>query len=146
MQKRFTLAEAEALLPEIETAMREAIATKGEYESSESAFQATLQKIMVVGGMVLDSRAAAREKTSRDRAAERLRSALEKIHGHGCQVKDLDAGLVDFPTLYRGEEVLLCWKLGETSIRFWHGAEEGFAGRKPINQDFLDHHQGDPLH
>jgi hypothetical protein len=55
-------------------------------------------------------------------------------------VKDLDIGLVDFPTVFRGVEVCLCWKLGEPRIGYWHGAEEGFRGRKPIDQDFLAHH------
>jgi hypothetical protein len=50
---------------------------------------------------------------------------------------------VDFPTLFRGVEVYLCWKLGESGIEFWHGVDEGFRGRKPIDQDFLDHHEGD---
>jgi hypothetical protein len=61
----------------------------------------------------------------------------------GVLVKDLDTGLVDFPTLFRGVEVYLCWKLGENGIEFWHGVEEGFRGRKSIDQDFLDHHEGD---
>jgi len=57
-------------------------------------------------------------------------------------VKDLDIGLVDFPTLFRGAEVYLCWRLGEPAIQFWHGVDEGFAKRKAIDQDFRDHHNG----
>jgi hypothetical protein len=49
-------------------------------------------------------------------------------------VRDLDLGLVDFPSLLEGEEVCLCWKLGEERIAFWHGIEEGFAGRKPLDE------------
>ena len=51
-----------------------------------------------------------RTKARRDRAAERLRTAVERVQEMGCVVKDLDTGLVDFPTLYRGEEVYLCWR------------------------------------
>ena len=47
-------------------------------------------------------------------------------------VKDLDAGLVDFPARRADEDVLLCWRLGEEEIGFWHGLEEGFSGRKPL--------------
>src|ERR1022692_1227749 len=47
--------------------------------------------------------------------------------------------------LFRGEEVYLCWKLDEASIQFWHGTHEGFAGRKGIDQDFLDHHEGEKI-
>jgi hypothetical protein len=50
-------------------------------------------------------------------------------------VKDLDRGLVDFPALHRGEEVLLCWQVGEGEVAYWHGLEEGFAGRKPLPLD-----------
>ena len=51
----------------------------------------------------------------------------------GVLVKDLDRGLVDFPALRDGEEVLLCWQVGEGEIAYWHGLEEGFAGRKPLD-------------
>jgi hypothetical protein len=57
---------------------------------------------------------------------------VNRIHGLGAIVKDLDEGLVDFPALHAGDEVLLCWKVGEDSVAFWHGLEEGFAGRKPL--------------
>ena len=56
----------------------------------------------------------------------------ERIQSAGAQVKDLDAGLLDFPSLRDGEEILLCWRLGEDEIEFWHGPEEGFAGRKRV--------------
>ena len=145
MSKRFTLAEAESLLPVIEKALREALSVKAEYDRAESSLQATVQKIMFAGGMTIDSYSVGQERSKRDSSAERLKAALETIQERGCLVKDLDVGLVDFPTLFRGEEVYLCWKLGEVAIRFWHGTEEGFAGRKPIAQDFLDNHEGDPL-
>jgi hypothetical protein len=53
-------------------------------------------------------------------------------------------GLIDFPTSYRGDIVCLCWKLGESRIEFWHSEEEGFAGRKPIDQEFREGHSADP--
>ena len=57
---------------------------------------------------------------------------VARIHEAGGLVKDLDAGLVDFPARREGEEVLLCWRLGEDEVGFWHGLEEGFSGRKPL--------------
>jgi hypothetical protein len=57
---------------------------------------------------------------------------VQTITDAGVQVKDLDTGLLDFPSRREGEEVLLCWRVGEDEIRFWHGLEEGFAGRKPL--------------
>jgi hypothetical protein len=50
----------------------------------------------------------------------------------GVQVKDMDEGLVDFPARHAGRDVLLCWKVGEPAVAYWHGPEEGFAGRKPL--------------
>jgi len=57
---------------------------------------------------------------------------VARIHELGALVKDLDEGLVDFPAQRAGEDVLLCWRLGEAEIGFWHGLEEGFSGRKPL--------------
>jgi len=57
---------------------------------------------------------------------------VARIHELGALVKDLDEGLVDFPAQREGEDVLLCWRLGEDEVGFWHGLEEGFSGRKPL--------------
>jgi hypothetical protein len=143
MSRRFTLEQAESLLPNIEKGMREAVSSKSAYEEAESALQSIGQRVMMLGGMLVDRRVVQENKERRDRNAEILKTAIEKIQEMGCVIKDLDVGLIDFPTLFRGEEVYLCWKLGESGIRFWHGTNEGFAGRKPIDDDFLEHHSGD---
>jgi len=91
----------------------------------------------------VDRDALALERARRETSAAGLKEAIEKVHSFGCYVKDLDVGLVDFPTRYRGEQVLLCWKLGEPGIAWWHGEQEGFRGRKPIDDDFLANHEGD---
>ena len=57
---------------------------------------------------------------------------VARIHEAGALVKDLDDGLVDFPAVHDGKEVLLCWRLGEDEVAFWHGVDEGFSGRKPL--------------
>jgi hypothetical protein len=62
----------------------------------------------------------------------RLQECIGRLDELGVQVKDLDAGLVDFPSVREGEEVLLCWRVGEDAVEFWHGLDEGFAGRKPL--------------
>jgi hypothetical protein len=62
----------------------------------------------------------------------KLAAVVDEINEHGAQVKDLDEGLIDFPARRRGETVLLCWRLGEDEIRFWHSVEDGFAGRRPL--------------
>jgi hypothetical protein len=67
-----------------------------------------------------------------DVAVAGIARCVARIHDEGALVKDLDEGLVDFPAQREGEEVLLCWRLGEDEIRFWHGLEEGFSGRRPL--------------
>jgi hypothetical protein len=66
--------------------------------------------------------------------AKGVAQCVNEIHGLGAQVKDADEGLVDFPALHGNEEVLLCWKLGEAEIGFWHDLEQGFGGRRPIDE------------
>jgi len=146
MPKRFTLAEAQRLIPEVDRLLREAVALKSEYQEAEGATQGLNQRIMMMGGMTVDRPQAIEARKRRDAAVASLRAALERVQEIGCVVKDLDIGLVDFPTLFRGEEVYLCWKLGETAIEYWHGVDEGFRGRKSIDQDFRDHHRGDRAH
>lgn len=65
-----------------------------------------------------------------------LRRQLQEMHGtvgeSGCVVRDYDRGLVDFPAIIEGQPGYLCWHSGEERIAFWHGPEDGFAGRKPL--------------
>ena len=68
-------------------------------------------------------------------ASAELVAVVEELQGLGVQVKDLDRGLVDFPCVHRGREVLLCWEFGEEEVAFWHGADEGYAGRRPLPLD-----------
>jgi hypothetical protein len=67
-----------------------------------------------------------------EEAAREVAHCIDEIHQLGVVVKDVDRGLVDFPAVRDGEEVLLCWRLGEEEIGYWHGLEEGFAGRKEL--------------
>ena len=143
MSRRFTLEEAESLLPEIEKSLREAISSKAEFEEAETALQSVNQRVIMLGGVLVDRSAVYQNRLRRDQSAERLKASIQKIQESGCLIKDLDVGLVDFPTLFRGDEVYLCWKLGEPGISFWHGTQEGFAGRKPIDAEFREQHRGD---
>ncbi len=143
MPRRFTLAEAQSLVPQVSALLRQGLALKAEHAAAERAIHSSMERIMVMGGMIVD-RETAREARSRlESATTKLRDAVERVQELGCVVKDLEIGLVDFPTLLRGTEVYLCWKMGEPAIEFWHGTDEGFAGRKPIDEDFIRHHRGD---
>lgn len=143
MPRFFTLSQAERILGEVEPAIRQAILLKSEYVEAEGELQGALRKISMMGGSLVDHEYFASRKSKRDASASGLKEAIETVQLQGCLVKDLDTGLIDFPTLYRGEEVYLCWKLGESGISFWHGVSEGFRGRKKITQEFLENHRGD---
>ncbi len=64
--------------------------------------------------------------------AKDIEELIDQVHGHGCLLKDLSVGLIDFPARIGGKEAYLCWKLGEPSVQFWHGIAEGYTGRKPL--------------
>jgi len=135
MAKRtFTLEDARMLLPVLESLLRSAITSKQLIEAVDSEFQETAHRVFLSGGMLLNVVHLARRKAEREKAVQRVKDAVAEIDATGVQVKDLDIGLLDFPCRVEGEVILLCWKLGETDIAHWHGMEEGFAGRKPIDE------------
>ncbi|MFL6353828.1 MAG: DUF2203 domain-containing protein [Bryobacteraceae bacterium] len=140
MPRLFTLLEAESLLPQLEGLLRTVIQLKQDHEAADAELNKINQRIAFSGGMTLPRESVQQIRTRRDACARGLKTALEKIQEIGCQLKDIEIGLVDFPTIYRGEEVYLCWKLGESSIGFWHHIEDGFRGRKPIDSEFLGNH------
>jgi hypothetical protein len=132
--KTFTLEEAQSLLPVLESLLRTAISGKKIMEEVEAEMQALNHRIFLNGGTHVDVVAVARRKAERAKAEQRAKDAIAEIDSIGVQVKDLDIGLLDFPCEVEGGIVLLCWKMGEGSITHWHSPEEGFAGRKPIDE------------
>jgi hypothetical protein len=66
------------------------------------------------------------------RLTEELNKLMTKISDLGCEIKDIEQGLVDFPSLREGREVYLCWRLGEQEVVFWHELDAGFSGRQPL--------------
>jgi hypothetical protein len=145
MPRHFTLTEAEQMLPEVDRALRDALFHKAEYQAAEAELSATMQGIRMAGGSRVNPGPILATRARRDGSAGALREVFENIEQMGVLVKDLDIGLIDFLTRYQGREVCLCWKLGEERIRFWHGTDEGFAGRKPIDDEFLENHRGDTV-
>jgi hypothetical protein len=130
--KLFTLTEAERTRRELEPVLIEAIEVSRKIAPLDEELGAIAARIQWLGGMLVPYEETARVRFDRDRLAESLRSALERISSTGCVVKDLEIGLLDFPALINNEEVYLCWRLGEERIRFWHRQDEGFTARKPI--------------
>ncbi len=142
MPRYFTLDEARASLPVVGRSIREAVHCRTRYQEAERAIHNLTQRILMLGGVSVDTAAAEAWKNQYDSNGQSLKNAMERIEEIGVIVKDLDVGLVDFPTLLRGEEVYLCWRMDERDIDHWHGVNEGFSGRKAIDQHFLENHRG----
>lgn len=133
-EKYFDRNEANDLLPLIATSLQEAQRKKQMLEKVREEIVAITSRIMALGGSTPPLEDLTRKKKALEKLTEELTQAVSEIQQTGCVVKDLDVGLVDFPSLRRGEEVYLCWKLGEERVAYWHGLEEGFAGRKPLDE------------
>jgi len=133
------------MLPEVDRALRDALFHKAEYQAADAELNATMQGIRMAGGSRVNPGPILATRARRDASTLALRKVFEKIEQMGVLIKDLETGLIDFLTLYQGHEVCLCWKLGEEGIGFWHGMEEGFAGRKPIDEKFRENHRGDTV-
>ncbi len=138
MERTFTLQEAQVLLPVLENLLKTALEGKKLIEQVDEEFQQVSNRIFLYGGVEVDVAALARRKAQKDKAAQQVRDALAEIDATGVQVKDLDIGLLDFPCLVEDRVILLCWKLGETKIAHWHGLEEGYRGRKPIDETIIN--------
>ena len=132
--RTFTLPEAQRLLPILESLLKTAISSKKLVEDVDGELQEIAHRVFQNGGTLIRVVEVARRKAEREKAIQRAKDAVAEIHATGVQVKDLDIGLLDFPCKVEGEIVLLCWKLGEDKITHWHSTEEGFAGRKPIDE------------
>ena len=131
--KLFSLSEAERARRELEPLLVDAMEGRRQMADLEDSLSAIANRIQIMGGMTLDYDVAARMRADLNKIVARVKDALDRIQATGCIVKDLDTGLVDFPSLIRNQEVYLCWRLGEDRIRFYHGHNEGFAGRKPLD-------------
>ncbi len=142
MLRYFTLDEAQKLIPEIESLLSNLNETRKQHDAAEHELEKLTSRIQMMGGSMIHPGEILRLRSRKESGAQGLKTGVESIQAYGCVLKDLDLGLVDFPTLYHGQEVYLCWRTGETAIEFWHGLTEGFAGRKPIDDEFLANHRG----
>jgi hypothetical protein len=131
--RTFTLSEAQSMLPVLESLLRKSIESKALIEEVDQEFAELSERIFLNGGTLVDVRARTRRKAEREKAVNLAKDTLSEINAIGVQVKDLDIGLLDFPCRVDGEIVLLCWRMGEPTITHWHSTEEGYSGRRPID-------------
>jgi hypothetical protein len=134
MPRYFTPAQANEALVEIRPLVEQLIEHRRAQERIGAEREELAAKIAGNGGGI-----DAQELADLEAAAEQERIGVARcvnaIHERGAIVKSVDDGLVDFPAVRDGEEILLCWRLGEDDVAFWHPLDEGFAGRKPIDPE-----------
>jgi hypothetical protein len=129
----FTIEEAERLLPRIEAMVRPAVHVHTEAVEVRTTLTEAQRRVILVGGTQLDQEFWRSSKARLERLMTEIQDKIGEILNLGAIPKDLELGLVDFPSLSDGREINLCWRLGERRIRFWHGLDEGYAGRKPLS-------------
>ncbi len=122
--KTFTLEEANALLPHLQALLDDMVESRSQIIAGGASLESVLQHASGNGG--------SKKASGFVLLLQRFNANLETIKELGVELKDLDQGLVDFPSYRDGQLVYLCWKRGEKQIAFWHTIESGFAGRKPL--------------
>jgi hypothetical protein len=133
-ERYFTPEEANELLGQVRPVAESLVAHRRALTVATARRARLSQRISGNGGD-FDPQEPSELEAQLEREAEAVAHAVDELQRLGVLVKDLDRGLVDFPALRDGEEVLLCWQVGEDEIAYWHGVEEGFAGRKPLPLD-----------
>ena len=130
-ERYFTVEEANDALATVRPLAEEIVARRRALREAQE-HRAELSRRIASNGAALDARRVATLQAEVNREAKALARCIAQIQELGVLVKDLDRGLIDFPALRGDEEVLLCWQVGEEQVGYWHGLEEGFAGRRPL--------------
>ena len=130
-QRYFTAEEANEALVEVRPLTEELVGHRRALVELQERQSALTARIAGNGGNV-EPHELEEVQEQLDEEVAGIARCVARIHEVGALVKDLDDGLVDFPATRDGRDVLLCWRLGEDEIGFWHGLDEGFSGRKPL--------------
>jgi hypothetical protein len=122
-RKHYSPDEARALLPRIRQWLEDLARLRSELESADQALTGLMKPGCDAGGA---------EVNRWVRLLADIRSLLWEFYKSDIRIKDLDRGLVDFPSIRDGKEVFLCWEKAEADIQFWHDLDAGYAGRQPL--------------
>ena len=128
----FTPAEANSALPEVREAAERLVALRGRMRELDRRQRELVTSIGGNGGGYTGNDLNAAQDELRA-LAEAASACVDRLLELGVHVKDADIGLLDFPSDREGEVVLLCWRVGEERVAFWHRVTDGFAGRRPID-------------
>lgn len=131
----FTVEEANKLLPELRTRMQRLTEAKRDFEELQTRIQVLTLAISGASKDNPDAQDLGRHHDQRNQLAEVISREIAAIHGHGCVVKDLDKGLIDFYALAGDRLVFLCWKLGEREVAHWHSLDGGFEQRQSLQSE-----------
>lgn len=138
-KKSFTREEADALLPLIQEELKNMQTLKQDFDQKyrhREKLKMSLQRQRQGGPQeTRDHNTMFRLEARLDFIEIEMRTHIYNIHRNGAILKSMDIGLVDFPAVIDGEEVLLCWKWGESRVQYYHTTEEGFANRKKIEDE-----------
>jgi hypothetical protein len=132
-EKRFfRVEEAEVLIPTLEEVMGRLMDLHDEAGRVRDRLQDEQRGIMLDGGRLLNVAEFREQRARLEELTALIKSGIEEILSLGAVPKDLGEGLVDFPSRLEGREINLCWRFGEKHIGYWHGLDEGYAGRRPL--------------
>lgn len=134
MPRYFTPAGANEALAEIRPLVEQLVGHRREQQRLSEEREELARRIAGNGGGI-DAQRLAELEAATERERIGVVRCVNAIHERGAIVKSPDEGLIDFPAQRDGEEILLCWHLGEGEVAYWHPLEEGFAGRKPIEPE-----------
>lgn len=132
--KYFTLDEASRTLPLVERIVKDIV-------DAYPVFQEQLQTFHDFASSATGPGLKERMDSLRveiDESAECINGYIRELQQIGCMFKGFEEGLVDFHSTYRGRTILLCWKLGEERIGYWHEMDAGYAGRQPITAEMAE--------
>ena len=131
MFSHFTLEQANKMLPSIIEKFNNVVTMKDQVVKIQSDFETNPKYMANFKDSII-------KKQELNSAITSFYKSIEDLEATGVSIKSIDQGLMDFPSLMFNEEIWLCWKQGETEIKFWHGKDEGFNGRKPIESVDLE--------
>lgn len=131
MFSHFTLEQANKMLPSVIEKFNTVLDAKEQVVRIQTDFETNPKYMAGFKDYII-------KKQELNSAITKFYKSIEDLEATGVSVKSIDQGLLDFPSLMFNEEIWLCWKQGETEIKFWHGKDEGFNGRKPIESVDLE--------
>jgi len=131
VEREFTLEEANATVVELRPVVERMVEHGRKLGEAQREQRQLVTRIAGNGGDMQPSDLRELAETIQSEA-DAIAACAREIDAAGAQIKSLEEGLLDFPSRREGELVLLCWELGEGEIEYWHGIDEGFAGRKPL--------------